>query len=60
MVELFKPLIPEALTKLDYYSAIVVNSLNIPMPIEIMSLIIIATILGLIWGLLFKWKFIKG
>ena len=54
IVEILKPRVPHFMVLVQEYSERVVVAFNIPMSTEGLSIIFIASILALIWGVFFK------
>jgi hypothetical protein len=54
LIELFKPLIPGILEKFEKVGSALVNTFKIPISAEALSVILVATLFGLIWGIFFR------
>jgi len=59
IVELFKPYLPEVFSKLKFVSEKIVTLSHLPLSPESMNILIIASALGIIWGIIFKLRFVK-
>ena len=58
IVEVFKPLLPNFFIKTVAYSEEMSGFLGINIPTEVLNTLLIATILGFIWGIFFKIRFV--
>jgi hypothetical protein len=54
IIELLKPLLPNFMASLGKVSTRIVNAINLPMSVENMNILLLATILAVIWGIFFK------
>ena len=59
LVELLKPLLPDFFKSFEIISEKVLTFTHLPLSIESMNVLLIATILGLLWGVFFKWRIDK-
>lgn len=57
IVELFKPLLPELFAKFENYTQQILNYIPIPIDPKYFNILLIATVLGIIWGIFFKLRF---
>ncbi len=56
-IELFKPLLPELFAKLEGYSYKILEVVPIPISPQYFNLLLIASVLGILWGIFFKLRF---
>jgi hypothetical protein len=59
LVELIKPLLPELFAKFESYTQQILSYVPIPVDPKYFNILLIATILGIIWGIFFKLRFDK-
>lgn len=58
--ELLRPLIPILMSKLAIISEPIIKRLKIPITNDMFNIILLAFILAIIWGMIFKSKFDKN
>lgn len=59
LVELLKPLLPEYFKSFEEISSKILAFTHLPMSLKSFNVLLIATILGLLWGIFFKWRIDK-
>ena len=59
IVELIKPYLPDIFLKLKFISEKIVTFTHFPISVESMNILMIASALGIIWGAIFKIRFVK-
>ena len=59
LIELLKPLLPKVFEKVDSYSSIILEYIPLPISGYYLSILILASLLGIIWGRFFKLRFVK-
>jgi len=59
LIELLKPLLPNLMTGFNKISTKIVSSLYLPMTVENMNILLLATLLAVIWGIFFKLRLKK-
>lgn len=59
LIELIKPLLPELFAKFESYTQRLLNYIPIPVDPKYFNILLIATVLGIIWGIFFKLRFDK-
>ncbi len=57
LIELLKPLLPGLFAKFEGYSKKILQVVPIPISPQYFNLLLIATVLGLLWGIFFKLRF---
>lgn len=57
IVELFKPLLPELFKKFEIYSVKILEIIPVPISPQYFNILLLATILGILWGIFFKLRF---
>lgn len=56
-IELFRPLLPELFAKLESYSHRILEIIPIPISPQYFNMLLIASVLGILWGIFFKLRF---
>jgi hypothetical protein len=59
IVELFKPLLPDIFARLENFSTYILDYVPIPISVKSFSVLLIASVLGVFWGIFFKLRFVK-
>ncbi len=59
IIELFRPLLPDIFAKIESYSNSILEIIPIPISPQYFNILMIASILGIIWGVFFKLRFVK-
>jgi hypothetical protein len=57
IIELFKPLLPDLFAKIESYSNKILEIIPIPISPQYFHILLIATVLGILWGIFFKLRF---
>jgi hypothetical protein len=60
IIELLRPKLPHLMSGLTNVSTKIVKAINLPMSVDDMNILLLATILAVIWGIFFKLGFNKG
>lgn len=59
IVELLKPLIPNLLERMNMLSSPLIDNMHLPITVDFLSIILLASILAILWGMFFKKRFVK-
>ena len=59
LIELIRPLLPNLMAGFSRISTKIVNALYLPMTVENMNILLLATVLAVIWGIFFKLRLNK-
>ena len=59
LIEVLKPLLPEFYRRVQILSIRLIHLFDIPIHVEFLNVIILASILALIWGMFFK-RYLKS
>lgn len=57
IIELLKPLLPELFSKFEIYSKKILEFIPLPISPEYFNILLIASVLGILWGIFFKLRF---
>jgi hypothetical protein len=57
LIELIKPLIPELFAEFEKYTNKILQIIPIPISPKYFNILLIATVLGILWGIFFKLRF---
>lgn len=57
IIELLKPLLPELFSKFEIYSKKILEFIPLPISSEYFNILLIASVLGILWGIFFKLRF---
>lgn len=57
IIELLKPLLPELFAKFEFYSNKILEIIPIPIAPQYFNILLIASVLGILWGIFFKLRF---
>ena len=60
MMEIVKPLLPELFAKFRALSESIIRITHIPLSAEVLNIVLVASILGIIWGIFFKIRYVKN
>ncbi len=57
IIELLKPLLPEMFSKFEIYSNKILEIIPLPISPQYFNILLIASVLGIFWGIFFKLRF---
>jgi len=57
LIELLRPLFPAIYSKFQILTAYILNKIPIPISPKYFNILLIATVLGILWGIFFKLRF---
>lgn len=59
LIEILKPLIPGFISIIEDFSYKLVSLFAIPLPVESLAIILLASLLAILWGIFFKLSYLK-
>ena len=57
IIDLFRPLLPGLFKYFEKYTKLILDYIPLPISLKVFNIIIIASILGVLWGIIFKLRF---